>query len=147
MKTKNKRKDTPYKSNNIEDNNYHNPKNSQMINNIGQDNENSFIKALYEGIEVNNNKPNSKDKDDSDDKDKENINNKKENANAKKDDDDKSFFSFFSVFENAKKSPLYKYRKFILIHLMVLLAFLLISIGFLQLIYNHHESIMNFIKR
>ena len=146
IQTKNKRKDTPYKSNNTEDNILLNPKNRQMINNIGQDNENSFIKALYEGIEVNNNKLNSKDKDNNDDNDNKKINNKKETINAKKDDDDKSFFSFFSVFENAKKSPLYKYRKFILIHLMVLLAFLLISIGFLQLIYNHHESIMNFIS-
>ena len=57
----------------LEDNNYHNPENRQMINNIGQDNENPFMKALYEGIEVNNNKLNSKDKDNNDDNDNKRI--------------------------------------------------------------------------
>ena len=147
IQSKNKRKDTPYKSKNTEDNIHINPKNRQIINNIEQNNENAFINALYEGIEVNNNKHNNKDQDNNnDDNVNENINNKNENIKSKKDDDDKSFFSFFSVFENAKKSPLYKYRKFILIHLMVLIAFLLISIGFLHFIYNYHESIMNFIS-
>ena len=147
IQSKNKRKDTPYKSKNIEDNIHINLQKRQMINNIEQNNENSFINALYEGIEVNNNMHNNKDQDNNNDGNvNENINNKNENIKSKRDDDDKSFFSFFSVFENAKKSPLYKYRKFILIHLIVLIAFLLISIVFLHFIYNYRESIMNFIS-
>ena len=119
-----------------------NSQNKLKKNQIESNNNNSFINALYQGIEVRN-------KDNNDNNNNENNNNKnqknkKENNIDKKDDDEKSSFSIFSAFENFKKNPLYKYRKFILIHIIVLLIFLIISISLLHLIYNYRENIINF---
>ena len=119
-----------------------NSQNKLKKNQIESNNNNSFINALYQGIEVRN-------KDNNDNNNNENNNNKnqknkKENNIDKKDDDEKSSFSIFSAFENFKKNPLYKYRKFILIHIIVLLIFLIISISLLHLIYNYRENILNF---
>ena len=119
-----------------------NSQNKLKKNQIETNNNNSFINALYQGIEVRN-------KDNNDNNNNENNNNKnqknkKENNIDKKDDDEKSSFSIFSAFENFKKNPLYKYRKFILIHIIVLLIFLIISISLLHLIYNYRENILNF---
>ena len=141
-----------HERNNFKNNNYPISKNKQMNNNDVSKTKNSFINALYEGIEVknkinniNNKNDNEEKNDDYSDNDSKNIK-VDEDIKAKKDEDEKSFFSFFSAFENLKKSPLYKYRKFILIHLMVLLSFLIISISFLHLIYNNLETITNFIS-
>ena len=119
-----------------------NSQNKLKKNQIETNNNNSFINALYQGIEVRN-------KDNNDNNNNENNNNKnqknkKENNIDKKDDDEKSSFSIFSAFENFKKNPLYKYRKFILIHIIILLIFLIISISLLHLIYNYRENIINF---
>ena len=119
-----------------------NSQNKLKKNQIESNNNNSFINALYQGIEVRN-------KDNNDNNNNENNNNKnqknkKENNIDKKDDDEKSSFSIFSAFENFKKNPLYKYRKFILIHIIILLIFLIISISLLHLIYNYRENILNF---
>ena len=119
-----------------------NSQNKLKKNQIETNNNNSFINALYQGIEVRN-------KDNNDNNNNENNNNKnqknkKENNIDKKDDDEKSSFSIFSAFENFKKNPLYKYRKFILIHIIILLIFLIISISLLHLIYNYRENILNF---
>ena len=119
-----------------------NSQNKLKKNQIESNNNNSFINALYQGIEVRN-------KDNNDNNNNENNNNKnqknkKENNIDKKDDDEKSSFSIFSAFENFKKNPLYKYRKFILIHIIILLIFLIISISLLHLIYNYRENIINF---
>ena len=119
-----------------------NSQNKLKKNQIETNNNNSFINALYQGIEVRN-------KDNNDNNNNENNNNKnqknkKENNIDKKDDDEKSSYSIFSAFENFKKNPLYKYRKFILIHIIVLLIFLIISISLLHLIYNYRENILNF---
>ena len=105
--------------------------------NSNSNSNNSFINALYEGIEVRN-KNNNENNNNEDNKKKE------ENISDKKDEEDKkSFFSFFSAFENFKKNPIYKYKKFILIHFIVLLIFLIISIALLHLIYNYRENILN----
>ena len=117
-----------------------NSQNKLKKNQIDTNNNNSFINALYQGIEVRN-------KDNNDNNNNENNNNKNQKnkkENDKKDDDEKSSFSIFSAFENFKKNPLYKYRKFILIHIIVLLIFLIISISLLHLIYNYRENILNF---
>ena len=119
-----------------------NSQNKLKKNQIETNNNNSFINALYQGIEVRN-------KDNNDNNNNENNNNKNqknknENIIDKKDDDEKSSYSIFSAFENFKKNPLYKYRKFILIHIIVLLIFLIISISLLHLIYNYRENILNF---
>ena len=121
-----------------------NSQNKLKKNQIESNNNNSFINALYQGIEVRN-------KDNNDNNNNENNNNKnqknkKENNIDKKDDDEKSSFSIFSAFENFKKNPLYKYRKFILIHIIILLIFLIISISLLHLIYNYRENILNFLS-
>ena len=116
-----------------------NSQNKLKKNQIETNNNNSFINALYQGIEVRN-------KDNNDNNNNENNNQKIKNENIidKKDDDEKSSYSIFSAFENFKKNPLYKYRKFILIHIIVLLIFLIISISLLHLIYNYRENILNF---
>ena len=132
-----------YQPNKIQDERINlNSQNKLKKNQIEANNNNSFINALYQGIEVRN-------KDNNDNNNNENNNNKnqknkKENNIDKKDDDEKSSFSIFSAFENFKKNPLYKYRKFILIHIIILLIFLIISISLLHLIYNYRENIINF---
>ena len=119
-----------------------NSQNKLKKNQIESNNNNSFINALYQGIEVRNRNNNDNNKEDNNNN---NQKNKNENIIDKKDDDDeKSSFSIFSAFENFKKNPLYKYRKFILIHIIVLLIFLIISISLLHLIYNYRENILNF---
>ena len=125
-----------------------NSKNRMIKKNIQPNNKESFMDALYEGIEVQNKKNvnNKVDEDKNDEDNKKDEENKKENKNLKKDKDEISSFSLFSVFENVKKYPLYKYRKFILIHLIVLLAFLVISISLLHFINNSREEITNFIS-
>ena len=55
-----------------------------------------------------------------------------------------SAFSFFSAFENFKKYPFYKNRKFILIHLLILLAILCIAISLFKLISNSWDNIVEF---
>ena len=132
-------------SKNVQKNNNKIPNN--QMNNYYQENyhtnkdenkKGSFIDALYEEIEVKNNyKEKNKDKEEKDD------DYDKEKDNKKKDKDDISTFSFFNVFEKFKKYPLYKHRKFILIHCIVLLLFLIISISFLKYIYDNHETIIN----
>ena len=117
-----------------------NSQNKLKKNQIESNNNNSFINALYQGIEVRNRNNNDNNKEDNNNNQK----NKNENIIDKKDDDEKSSFSIFSAFENFKKNPLYKYRKFILIHIIILLIFLIISISFLHLIYNYRENIINF---
>ena len=119
-----------------------NSQNKLKKNQIESNNNNSFINALYQGIEVRNKDNN--DNNNNENNDNKNQKNKKENNIDKKDDDEKSSFSIFSAFENFKKNPLYKYRKFILIHIIVLLIFLIISISLLHLIYNYRENIINF---
>ena len=118
-----------------------NSQNKLKKNQIESNNNNSFINALYQGIEVRNRNNNDNNKEDNNNN---NQKNKKENNIDKKDDDEKSSFSIFSAFENFKKNPLYKYRKFILIHIIILLIFLIISISLLHLIYNYRENILNF---
>ena len=118
-----------------------NSQNKLKKNQIESNNNNSFINALYQGIEVRNRNNNDNNKEDNNNN---NQKNKNENIIDKKDDDEKSSFSIFSAFENFKKNPLYKYRKFILIHIIVLLIFLIISISLLHLIYNYRENILNF---
>ena len=117
-----------------------NSQNKLKKNQIESNNNNSFINALYQGIEVRNRNNNDNNKEDNNNNQK----NKNENIIDKKDDDEKSSFSIFSAFENFKKNPLYKYRKFILIHIIILLIFLIISISLLHLIYNYRENILNF---
>ena len=117
-----------------------NSQNKLKKNQIESNNNNSFINALYQGIEVRNRNNNDNNKEDNNNNQK----NKNENIIDKKDDDEKSSFSIFSAFENFKKNPLYKYRKFILIHIIILLIFLIISISLLHLIYNYRENIINF---
>ena len=117
-----------------------NSQNKLKKNQIETNNNNSFINALYQGIEVRNRNNNDNNKEDNNNNQK----NKNENIIDKKDDDEKSSFSIFSAFENFKKNPLYKYRKFILIHIIILLIFLIISISLLHLIYNYRENIINF---
>ena len=119
-----------------------NSQNKLKKNQIESNNNNSFINALYQGIEVRNKDNN--DNNNNENNDNKNQKNKKENNIDKKDDDEKSSFSIFSAFENFKKNPLYKYRKFILIHIIILLIFLIISISLLHLIYNYRENILNF---
>ena len=118
-----------------------NSQNKLKKNQIESNNNNSFINALYQGIEVRNRNNNDNNKEDNNNN---NQKNKNENIIDKKDDDEKSSFSIFSAFENFKKNPLYKYRKFILIHIIILLIFLIISISLLHLIYNYRENILNF---
>ena len=118
-----------------------NSQNKLKKNQIETNNNNSFINALYQGIEVRNRNNNDNNKEDNNNN---NQKNKNENIIDKKDDDEKSSFSIFSAFENFKKNPLYKYRKFILIHIIILLIFLIISISLLHLIYNYRENILNF---
>ena len=118
-----------------------NSQNKLKKNQIESNNNNSFINALYQGIEVRNRNNNDNNKEDNNNN---NQKNKNENNIDKKDDDEKSSFSIFSAFENFKKNPLYKYRKFILIHIIILLIFLIISISLLHLIYNYRENILNF---
>ena len=118
-----------------------NSQNKLKKNQIESNNNNSFINALYQGIEVRNRNNNDNNKEDNN---KNNQKNKNENIIDKKDDDEKSSFSIFSAFENFKKNPLYKYRKFILIHIIILLIFLIISISLLHIIYNYRENIINF---
>ena len=118
-----------------------NSQNKLKKNQIESNNNNSFINALYQGIEVRNRNNNDNNKEDNNNN---NQKNKNENIMDKKDDDEKSSFSIFSAFENFKKNPLYKYRKFILIHIIILLIFLIISISLLHLIYNYRENIINF---
>ena len=55
-----------------------------------------------------------------------------------------SAFSFFSAFENFKKYPFYKNRKFILIHLLILLAILCIAISLFKMISNSWDNIVEF---
>ena len=55
-----------------------------------------------------------------------------------------SAFSFLSAFENFKKYPFYKNRKFILIHLLILLAILCIAISLFKLISNSWDNIVEF---
>ena len=119
-----------------------NSQNKLKKNQIESNNNNSFINALYQGIEVRNRNNNDNNKEDNNNNN--NQKNKNENIIDKKDDDEKSSFSIFSAFENFKKNPLYKYRKFILIHIIILLIFLIISISLLHLIYNYRENILNF---
>ena len=119
-----------------------NSQNKLKKNQIESNNNNSFINALYQGIEVRNRNNNDNNKNENNDN--KTQKNKKENNIDKKDDDEKSSFSIFSAFENFKKNPLYKYRKFILIHIIILLIFLIISISLLHLIYNYRENILNF---
>ena len=119
-----------------------NSQNKLKKNQIESNNNNSFINALYQGIEVRNRNNNDNNKEDNNNNN--NQKNKNENIIDKKDDDEKSSFSIFSAFENFKKNPLYKYRKFILIHIIILLIFLIISISLLHLIYNYRENIINF---
>ena len=66
----------------------------------------------------------------------------------KKDTEELSTFSFFSAsaFEKLKKYPIYKYRKFILIHSLILLAFLCLSISLLHIINTNRDSILIFLK-
>ena len=118
-----------------------NSQNKLKKNQIESNNNNSFINALYQGIEVRNRNNNDNNKEDNNNN---NQKNKNENIMDKKDDDEKSSFSIFSAFENFKKNPLYKYRKFILIHIIILLIFLIISISLLHLIYKYRENIINF---
>ena len=72
-----------------------------------------------------------------------NDNNNKEEENIyiqnKKEPDEVSHysaFSFFTAFDNFKKYPFYKNRKFILIHLLVLLAILCLAISLFHTINN-----------
>lgn len=62
----------------------------------------------------------------------------------KKDYDEVSTFSIFSAFDNFKKYPLYKNISFILIHLLILTAIILISIFLFSTISNSWDSITNF---
>ena len=55
-----------------------------------------------------------------------------------------SAFSFLSAFENFKKYPFYKNRKFILIHLLILLAILCIAISLFKMISNSWDNIVEF---
>ena len=55
-----------------------------------------------------------------------------------------SAFSFFTAFDNFKKYPFYKNRKFILIHLLVLLAILCLAISLFHAINNSWGSISEF---
>ena len=55
-----------------------------------------------------------------------------------------SAFSFFSAFENFKKYPFYKNRKFIFIHLLILLAILCIAISLFKMISNSWDNIVEF---
>ena len=113
----------------------------------------SFTNALNKGISKydakneNNEDNNNNERDDiiQNNNDNKDINN--ENTKIKKDPDEISTFSFFSAFENVKKSPLIKNWKFILIHLLILFSFLVLSVSFLHLIYNKRESILNFISK
>ena len=55
-----------------------------------------------------------------------------------------SAFSFFTAFDNFKKYPFYKNRKFILIHLLVLLAILCLAISLFHTINNYWNNIAEF---
>ena len=80
-----------------------------------------------------------------------NGNNNKEEENIyiqnKKEPDEVSHysaFSFFTAFDNFKKYPFYKNRKFILIHLLVLLAILCLAISLFHTINNSWSSVTEF---
>ena len=80
-----------------------------------------------------------------------NDNNNKEEENIyiqnKKEPDEVSHystFSFFTAFDNFKKYPFYKNRKFILIHLLVLLAILCLAISLFHTINNSWSSVTEY---
>ena len=118
------------------------------MNNIDENNKNSFTNIIYDSIEKYGPKNKYNNYEDHQDKkeEKDNNNKKEEIITVNKDFDEVSTFSFFTAFENVKKNPLIKNWKFILIHLVILLSFLIVSIAFLHLIYNNRESIFNFIS-
>ena len=70
-------------------------------------------------------------------------NNYIEKNEIKKDSDEVSTFSLFSAFDQFKKYPIYKNRKFILIHLLILLSILCLVISLFNVINNSWESICN----
>ena len=70
-------------------------------------------------------------------------NNYIEKNEIKKDSDEVSTFSLFSAFDQFKKYPIYKNRKFILIHLLILLSILCLVISLFNAINNSWESICN----
>ena len=74
-----------------------------------------------------------------------NDNNKENNYieknEIKRDSDEVSTFSLFSAFDQFKKYPIYKNRKFILIHLLILLSILCLVISLFNVINNSWESI------
>lgn len=118
------------------------------MNNIDENNKKSFTNIIYDNIEKYEakNKYNNYQENQDKKEEKDNNNKKEEIITVNKDPDEVSTFSFFTAFENVKKNPLIKNWKFILIHLVILLSFLILSIAFLHLIYNSRESIFNFIS-
>ena len=66
--------------------------------------------------------------------------------NKAKEPDEVSNFSFLSAFSQFKKNPIYKNKKFICFHILVLLLILSVAIGSLNLINNNYETISGFIS-
>ena len=142
---------SPYPQRNYKNNNnYYSPSydNNQIANNYEQNNNKNYTNNPYdENIEVDIHK----NKNDNFDRNRKYEDEKRDNNNnerifVNKDPDGESTFSFFGIFENIKKQPIYKNRKFILIHLIVLLAILISTILILQLVYNYRESILDFLS-
>ena len=142
---------SPYPQRNYKNNNnYYSPSydNNQIANNYEQNNNKNYTNNPYdENIEVDIHK----NKNDNFDRNRKYEDEKRDNNNnerilVNKDPDGESTFSFFGIFENIKKQPIYKNRKFILIHLIVLLAILISTILVLQLVYNYRESILDFLS-
>ena len=141
---------SPYPQRNYKNNNnYYSPSydNNQIANNYEQNNNKNYTNNPYdENIEVDIHK----NKNDNFDRNRKYEDEKRDNNNERifvnKDPDGESTFSFFGIFENIKKQPIYKNRKFILIHLIVLLAILISTILILQLVYNYRESILDFLS-
>ena len=146
----------PYQSNisiNSQNNEYTNNNNNyNNQNNINREisNRPSFLNNINKGIakydtKTDENEENNNNRRDNTDNDNDNSNkNIDETIDVIKSPDEVSTFSFFSAFENIKKTPLIKNWKFILIHLLILISILILFISLLHIIYNNRQSISDF---
>ena len=120
------------------------PKNRRTLTNKPHSiniNEISYNDVMHNtSINSNNNINLSNDNNNKEEEEKINIQNKKEPDEVSH----YSAFSFFTAFDNFKKYPFYKNRKFILIHLLVLLAILCLAISLFHAINNSWDNIIDF---